>query len=157
MCKKIWSYNCLIYTMGFPILVRLHIHIGSGPTFKSCIDICVYIYIERHLIKLNCFGLCGQVQCLTRSSSLYQLIQVEACCCLSNGSCLIINMNTKPRLKTTLFTLTALGLCVHSCNRMDCTIGHVTWWSSVGLSSWYPSIFDKLLHLIRRLGTCGFQ
>ena len=29
------SANCLIYTMGFPILVRWHLYIGSGPLGPS--------------------------------------------------------------------------------------------------------------------------
>ena len=36
-------------------------------------------------------------------------------------------------------------------------MGHITWWSSLGLSSWYPIILVKSLQLLLRSGTCRFH
>ena len=52
-----WSYDRLISTMGFPILVRWHLHIESAPW---CLKVFLYFFLML-LLQLLSFWYCYEI------------------------------------------------------------------------------------------------
>ena len=48
-----WSYDHIISTMGFPILVRRHLYIESGPRFFGCTQ-CMTTAKQQTYLTIEC-------------------------------------------------------------------------------------------------------
>ena len=70
-----WSYDRLISTMGFPILVRWHLHIESGPRLSYSTSAWVNWRIENCTTQKTCFpaDLCSSVSYCSRCTSFSQI------------------------------------------------------------------------------------